>query len=161
MSSAPLERSATGGGEMRPAPINPDWIRSGMPLARCESLSRSRDDTAWTDVWDCTAGSFEWRYEIDETAHFLEGAATITDQDGVAWTVGPGDVFLFRAGTKAHWHVPHYVRKVAFCREALPWPIAALMKIQGKVRRRRRVAVFAAIAGFLAMAMPVAVLVVE
>ena len=42
-------------------------------MARVKSLSRSGDDTAWTDIWDCTAGTFEWRYEIDETVHILEG----------------------------------------------------------------------------------------
>ena len=43
-------------------------------------------------MWDCTAGRFYWYYDFDETAHILEGEATITDANGRVWQVKPGDV---------------------------------------------------------------------
>ena len=128
-------------------------------MARVKSLSRSGDDTAWTDIWDCTAGTFEWRYEIDETVHILEGEVVVTDHNGTVWKLEPGDVILFRVGTRAHWHVPEYVRKVAFCRKALPRPIAALIKIRGRVRRRA--AALVALAGLLAMMVTATIMLAE
>jgi uncharacterized cupin superfamily protein len=105
---------------MRPAPIDPSWIIEGAPTARVAQLGRSRDGLTWTDLWDCTAGRFRWHYGPDETVHVIEGEAIVTDADGHVWTLRPGDVVTFRAGTKAQWHVPEYIRKVAFCRKRVP-----------------------------------------
>lgn len=103
-------------------------------MARIASLSRSADGRVWTDLWECTAGSFHWHYEINETIHVLDGAAIVTDCDGAIWHLKPGDVIQFQVGTKVRWHVPHYVRKVAFCSEPVPGPVASLLRAQGVMR---------------------------
>ena len=117
------------------APINPAWILAGTPMARNRELSHSADRTAWTMMWDCTAGRFEWHYDIDETVHFVEGSVTITADGMATRRLGPGDVVFFPAGSKATWEIDSYVRKVAFCRKVLPTPILMMQKLYGRARR--------------------------
>jgi len=160
MSVAPLLRTSTDTVEMRPAPIDPSWIVEGSPMARVASVSRGVDGLSWTDVWDCTAGRFVWHYEIDETVHILEGGAHVVDANGTHWDLRPGDVVTFRVGTAASWHVPDYVRKVAFCSEVVPRPLTALMGVERKLRGRAK-PLAAAVAGLFAMTMAAGVLMAE
>jgi uncharacterized cupin superfamily protein len=88
-------------GELRSAPIEPSWIHEGRPMARNTMLSRSADGMAWTLVWDCTAGRFEWHYDIDETIHFIEGSATISDGISPPKTFRAGDVLFIPAAPSA------------------------------------------------------------
>jgi uncharacterized cupin superfamily protein len=115
------------------SPIEPAWIVGGAPRARCAELSRSRDGSAFTVVWDCTAGEFNWSYDEDETVHILEGEAIIDDGSGPR-TIRPGDVVLFDAGSTWRWRVPVYVKKVAFLRFPMPRPavrgVRALRKLK-------------------------------
>ncbi len=102
------------------APINGDWILEGKPVARNALLSRSEDGTAFTLIWDCTAGLFNWFYDIDETVYILEGSVVVEDEAGAARKLAAGDTAFFPAGSRAKWRVDSYVRKVAFCRNPLP-----------------------------------------
>jgi uncharacterized protein len=122
--------------ELSPAPINPDWVLEGEPRARNRVLSRSDDETACTIVWDCSKGKFHWHYDFDETVHFLEGSVTIEDGHGPARRLGPGDVIFFPAGSHAVWTVDNYIRKVAFCRKALPAPVGTLIRMLRATKRR-------------------------
>lgn len=120
---------------LQPAPITPEWILEGNPVARNRELSHSRDWGAWTMVWDCTGGRFEWHYDIDETVHFVEGSVTISSEGMAPRRFGPGDVIFFPAGSKATWEVHSYIRKVAFCRTVPPAPLVLCQKIYQRVRR--------------------------
>ena len=121
--------------ELKAAPIEPSWVQEGNPVARNATLSRSADGLASTLVWDCTAGKFQWIYDIDETIYFLEGSATISDGHSPAKTFGPGDVLFLPRGAVCHWHVESYVRKVAFCRRTVPWSVGFVMRALGKIGR--------------------------
>lgn len=121
--------------DLRAAPIEPSWILEGTPNARNSTLSRSADGLASTLVWDCTAGKFQWIYDIDETIYFLEGTATISDGHGPTKTYKAGDVLFIPRGAILHWHVEHYVRKVAFCRRTTPWIVGFALRAIGKIRR--------------------------
>jgi uncharacterized protein len=123
--------------KLAPSPINEDWIVEGAPAARSAILSRSRDETACTIMWDCTAGKFRWFYDFDETVHILEGSVWIDDGQGPR-RVGPGDVVFFPVGSSALWEVETYVRKLAFCRKTLPAPIGAAVKMLRAVRAAMR-----------------------
>src|SRR5664279_4983395 len=70
MAKKPIE---FGLGEMilSSAAINPNWILEGNPVARNKLLFESADGTATTWLWDCTAGRFNWFYDIDETVHLI------------------------------------------------------------------------------------------
>jgi uncharacterized cupin superfamily protein len=100
----------TAHGQLGPAPIRAAWVLEGKPVARNKLLSRSADGTASTYVWDCTAGKFNWHYEVDETAYVLEGRVIIKDQIG-------------------------YVRKVAFLRVPLPWQVLMAKRFYHALKR--------------------------
>jgi uncharacterized protein len=157
MSMAPLLRTSTSAVEMRAAPIDPSWIVEGNPQARVASVSQSADGRSWTDIWDCTAGRFVWHYAVDETVHILEGGAHVVDANGTHWDLRPGDVVTFRVGTTASWHVPEYVRKVAFCSEPTTRPLVALID----TLRGSRKPLAAAAAGLFAMTMAAGVIMAE
>jgi len=125
----------TGNVELSPCPIHPDWVIEGAPIARNFVLSRSADAAASTLIWDCTAGRFNWYYDIDETVYVLEGGVTVTDDAGVVHRLDPGDTAFFPAGSHAVWHVESYIRKVAFCRNPVPAPLMFAARVFRKLAR--------------------------
>ena len=116
------------------SPINPSWILEGTPQARVNILSVSRDGLAVIAVWDCTNGSFNWFYDMDETVHVIEGGVTLTDAAGTR-EVHAGDVVFFPAGSHAKWVVTDYIRKVAFLRQPVPQPVSLGIRALRKARR--------------------------
>jgi len=108
---------------LNPSPIHPEWMIEGNPIARNKVLSSSADGTASTLIWDCTAGRFNWFYDVDETIYVIEGGVVIRDAGGAARRLSAGDTIFFPAGARAEWHVEDYIRKIAFCRVPLPRPI--------------------------------------
>lgn len=120
--------------DLKPAPINPNWIIEGNPTARNAELSRSRDGSACTLVWDCTPGRFEWHYHTDETIHILEGVVVLDDGVSPARRYGPGDVVFFPAGARVAWTVETHVRKLAFFRRHLPPPIAFAVSVLRRLK---------------------------
>ena len=121
--------------ELKSAPINPDWILEGNPVARNAELSRSRDGTACTLVWDCTPGKFVWHYHMDETIHVLEGSIVLDDGTGPARRLGPRDGGFLPAGAKVRWHVESHVRKLAFFRRVLPKPVQLVTRAMRKAKK--------------------------
>jgi ethanolamine utilization protein EutQ (cupin superfamily) len=91
-------------------------------------------------VWECSAGVFRWYYSFDETLHVLEGSALIDDGNSPPRTIGPGDVVFFPAGATAVWRVDNHIRKVAFCRKALPAPIGAVLRTLRSAKKALRAA---------------------
>ncbi len=96
-----------------PAPIKPDWILEGKPVARAKTLTVAPDENFSSALWDCTAGTFRWHFRSDELVHILEGEVTVKSDDGTSRTLRPGDVALFPKGLTNVWHVPRYVKKLA------------------------------------------------
>jgi uncharacterized cupin superfamily protein len=123
---------------LTPAPIERSWIRSGNPQARNTVLSCSVDGTAMTIIWDCTAGEFEWHYDVDETVYFLEGEVTICDRHSAPKTFKAGDVLYLPRGAICDWHVKRYVRKLAIWRRPQPWVFCFLLRAAGRIKRTLR-----------------------
>jgi uncharacterized cupin superfamily protein len=117
--------------DLKSAPIDPNWIVEGTPAARNCLVAGSTDLSAWTMLWDCSAGKFVWTYKFDETVHVLEGQVTVT-VDGTTNTLRAGDIAFFPAGAVAFWHVENYVRKLAFCQK----PVPALLGVPLRLIRR-------------------------
>lgn len=115
-----------------PAPIPRAWILEGNPVARKKQLAASSDRLAITLMWDCTAGRFNWSYDDDEVIHVLEGSVIIENAAGVRRRLQAGDTFLFPAGSRYHWTVPNYIRKIAF----LYPPLSREMRVIRGVLRR-------------------------
>jgi len=120
---------------LKAAPINPEWIIRGTPLARIGEHSQSTDEAGLTAVWDCTAGEFRWFFGWDETVVIQEGEVHVTAEDGSQRLLKAGDIAYFRQGTWSTWRVDNYVRKVAFLRKPFPEPLAILYRIRNALRR--------------------------
>jgi uncharacterized protein len=121
--------------EFKDAPIAPAWILEGAPKARLALVSGSTDGSAFTVMWDCTAGRFNWFYAIDETVYILEGAVTLTHPTGATTQLSAGSTFFFARGTHAQWQVDKYVRKVAFCQEPMSGKVMLAMRILRALKR--------------------------
>jgi len=121
--------------DLAPAPIPADWILAGKPEARSKQLVRSRDGASSIMAWSCTAGRFNWRYTVDETVHIISGEVFITDETGEERRLGPGDMAFFPAGSRSIWRVPRQVRKLAFCRQALPLPFGFALRVWNRLAR--------------------------
>jgi len=120
----------------KPAPINRDWVVEGEPKARSAMIFSSSDGSACTIVWDCTAGRFTWRYDIDETVCIVEGSVNIRDSHGATRTLCAGDVAFFPRGSVANWHIETYVRKVAYCHVPLNGLVALGLRALRRALRR-------------------------
>jgi uncharacterized cupin superfamily protein len=110
--------------DLNPSPIRPSWVLEGNPVARNRLISASADGTASTLIWDCTAGRFNWYYDVDETIYVINGGVVVKDFGGAARRLTAGDTIFFPAGARAEWHVEVYIRKIAFCRTPLPRSVA-------------------------------------
>lgn len=134
LNSQPVVVAAAQGVEMRPAPITPQWVLAGKPVARAAELSRSRDHDAFTCLWDCTAGTFRWRFDCDETVHILDGEVMVF-WNGEKFRLRAGDTAYFPADSIATWQVDRYVRKIAFLRLPPPRPVSLAMRLWRKLQR--------------------------
>ena len=119
---------------LKPAPIDPAWVLAGSPVARAGEFARSNDGTTVSLVWDCTAGTFSWYFGVDETVHIVEGEVEVSAEGFGPRILRTGDAALFRAGTTARWHVPAYVRKIAYCRHPLPGPLGLVLRVLARAR---------------------------
>jgi len=123
---------------LEPVVIRPEWIREGTPRARSRIVARTTDDLAFTALWDCSAGRFEWFYDFDETICVLEGGIVLTSAAGERTVLGAGDTFHFPAGSHFEWIVPDYVLKVAFVHEPLPEKLLRARRFYQAVKRWAR-----------------------
>ncbi len=124
---------------LNPAPISKDWILEGSPVTRNKLLAVSNDKVASTWIWDCTAGRFNWFYDIDETVYVIEGSVTVRDHHGATRTLMSGDIAFFPAGSSAEWTVNKYVRKLAFLRQPPNPYVMLLQRVFNKLNRMARI----------------------
>jgi uncharacterized protein len=123
---------------LRDAPIEKSWITEGRPIARNAVLAQSADRSTTTILWECSDGAFAWHYTFDETIYFLEGSVTIQRRGEKPRTYGPGDFIHFSVGDSAQWTVHGRIRKVAFCRNPPPMPVAVALRASRGLARRFR-----------------------
>ncbi|HXR93082.1 MAG TPA: cupin domain-containing protein [Steroidobacteraceae bacterium] len=116
------------------SPIPQAWILEGSPVARKKLLTSSTDRLAFSFMWDCTAGRFNWFYDEDEVIHVLEGSVLLEDAAGVRRQLQAGDTFLLPAGSRFHWTVPNYIRKIAFIYSPLTFEMRIIRKILRRLR---------------------------
>jgi len=138
--SAAIERNEVIGavdkGQLRPISIPASWVLEGTPKTRVKVLSEgSTDESAFTIMWDCTTGRFNWFYSIDETVYILEGAVTLKLPSGETHHLVAGSTYFFALGTQAEWTVSQYVRKVAFCHSPMPAKLRLAKRLYKAVRR--------------------------
>jgi uncharacterized cupin superfamily protein len=92
-------------------PIEPSQIVSGRPVAR-GVVALELDGGAYsTGVWECSPGTFHWRYEADETCTILKGEATVEVEGGGTVRFKAGDLVHFRKGMRTRWTVRKKILK--------------------------------------------------
>jgi uncharacterized protein len=123
---------------LTPRPIEPSWIIEGNPAAQWCVLSRSADGLAFTVVWECTEGKFNWYYDFDETIVILEGSIVLENDAMKPTRYSAGDVIFFKDGAHARWHVEGRVRKLAFCRTTQPMLLGLALRAFNKLKRTLR-----------------------
>jgi uncharacterized protein len=114
---------------LEPAPIPPAHVLSGTPTARNAVVFKSDDKLQITLLWHCTAGSFRWFYDEDETILLLEGGMTLHFDDGTTRTCAAGDTVFFPVGTSCVWVIETEVRKLAFFRKPAPQVVALPLRV--------------------------------
>lgn len=119
--------------QMKPCEIQPGWVRSGKPVTHFGEHSTTVDELTWTSVWDCTKGTFEWHYSLDEIVYILEGEVRVTDAHGRTHTLRAGSIGYFPAHTTWYWEVDSYVRKVAICRREVPYGLRMATRVLARV----------------------------
>ena len=119
-------------------PIEPSWIIEGNPVAEWCVLSKSADGLAFTVVWECTEGKFNWYYDFDETILILEGSIVLENDTMKPTRYSAGDVIFFKDGAHARWHVEGRVRKLAFCRTTQPMLFGFALRAFNKLSRTLR-----------------------
>jgi uncharacterized protein len=124
--------------ELKPSPIEPSWIIDGTPEARSCVLSTSTCGSAWTMIWSCSEGKFNWYYDVDETIMILEGSIVLQAEAMSPTRYGAGDVILFREGAQAKWHVERPVKKLAFFRRTNPLGFNFPIRVVNKLKRISR-----------------------
>ena len=62
-------------------------------------------------TWECTVSEFPWQYVDPETCYVLEGAVTVTPDDGEPVQIQQGDLVVFPAGMSCTWTVTQDIRK--------------------------------------------------
>lgn len=137
--------------DLQPAPINPDWILEGNPIARATTLAVASDKTLSCAVWECHAGSFKWIFGLDEIVQILEGEVVIEEQNAgrKVHTLRVGDTALFPDGLTTKWTVTKYVKKFAIHRTI---PRSIVWRLKRKMRHLFGLVTKAGIGCYAAMA---------
>jgi hypothetical protein len=130
-----FEAAHTAAVDLESSPIAPPWIIAGDPIARAALLSKSADGLAWSMIWECSAGVFNWYYDLDETILILEGSIVLESATMCATRYGPGDVIFFKHGAHAIWLVEGHVRKLAFFRRSPPRLVAFVLRACSKIKK--------------------------
>ncbi|MEW2556446.1 cupin domain-containing protein [Streptomyces zhihengii] len=97
--------------DLDPEPLDAGRILSGTPEVSGKVIWESEDGRRIRGVWQITPGVVT-DTEADELFVVLSGSATIEVEGGTAFTVGPGDMAVLRAGDRTTWTVHETLRKV-------------------------------------------------
>lgn len=65
-------------------------------------------------IWECTVGKFRGTYPSSELCVIRKGRVTITDDNGMQTTFGPGDSFFVAQGETVTWEIHEAIQKCFF-----------------------------------------------
>jgi uncharacterized cupin superfamily protein len=97
-----------------PYPMPPGSIVSGDPAAAVHwiRVSGAGEPAYYAGLWTAEPSTFDWSFELDETAHILEGHVVVTQKGGPTLDLRAGDVVAFRKGAVTRWEVRQRLKKV-------------------------------------------------
>ncbi len=86
-------------------------IISGDPRFTTWNFEESEDGKRYSGTWEATPGKWRIVYDEWEFCTILSGVSIVTDEDGNATTVRPGDAFILEPGFSGTWEVLETTRK--------------------------------------------------
>jgi uncharacterized cupin superfamily protein len=96
---------------LEPLTVDASWILEGKPTFRHHAFSKLASSDSLAGIWECDGpAKFIWKLQTDETLYVLDGHVEI-EYLGVAYSLHPGSVAEFPAGSTVHWNVPNHIRK--------------------------------------------------
>lgn len=93
------------------SPVEPHKIQQGSPQQRLNNVFTNTSENFFCGVWESTEGTWSVDYTEDEFCYLIEGKAILTDSDGVAEEINPGDGFVIPAGYKGTWQTIGHCKK--------------------------------------------------
>ena len=73
---------------------------------------RAEDGSVAAGIWECPPCKLEIpSYPVNEMMTIISGSVTITNEDGVEETFGPGEVVFASKGASMTWHITERLKK--------------------------------------------------
>jgi uncharacterized protein len=88
----------------------PEKVLAGDPVHRTWNIDE-QEGGLYAGIWESTPG--EWRVSYDEWefCQILEGHSVLTEENGEARTLRPGDAVVIQPGFRGTWRVVETTRK--------------------------------------------------
>ena len=92
--------------------VSPENFTVSDPKETIHTPFTNAQGNVTAGVWECSPclETFE-RYGVDEICSVLSGSVTLTGDDGIAQTFGPGDTFVIPQDFKGTWHITETLKK--------------------------------------------------
>ncbi len=97
-----------------PYPLPKETIKEGDPNGQVHWLRVSGAGEApyYAGIWTCQPSVFDYRFELNESLHVLEGHVVVSQEGGPTIDMRPGDVVSFPKGAMTRWAVKAPFKKV-------------------------------------------------
>lgn len=97
-----------------PYPMPKEILVEGDPVAKVHwaRVSAQGEPGYYAGIWTAQPSVFDYTFEMNETAHILEGHVVVTQKDGPTLELRPGDVATFPKGAVTRWTVRAALKKV-------------------------------------------------
>ncbi len=69
------------------------------------------DEASSAGFWQASAGRSYWKFDYTEVIFVLEGRLIVTEDDGEAVELGPGDTAVFPTGWQGEWNIVDEMKK--------------------------------------------------
>jgi uncharacterized cupin superfamily protein len=91
---------------------DPECFLADNPSETIHTPFTNAQGNVTAGVWECSPclEKIE-RYGVDELCTVLSGSVTVTGEDGIAHTFGPGDSFVMPQDFKGTWHITETLKK--------------------------------------------------
>ncbi len=97
-----------------PYPLPAETIVSGDPAAKVHwaRVSAPGEPAYYAGVWTAEPSTFNFAFELNETAVILEGEIVVTQEGGPTLHLRAGDVATFPKGARTRWEIRSRLKKV-------------------------------------------------
>lgn len=106
-----IMRIIEGQGDLSSGPVAAAKLISGNPMTHTDHHFSNSQNNFHCGIWSSDSGTWTLNYTEDEFCYIISGKAVITDADGTAETLVPGDAFVVPAGFTGQWQTLGEVKK--------------------------------------------------